>query len=106
MMSNSQEDEQDIDEQDIKKNSNAVKSEKNNLENDSSETEEDDSRQNETEMKEALKKLMNLQKKKQKTNSLVSELDDIKSILHAELQNMAATEVNAFRSAALKKLEK
>ena len=77
MMSNSQEDEQDIDEQDIREISNAVKSEKNNLENDSSETEEDDSRQNETEMKEALKKLMNLQKKKQKTNSLVSELGNI-----------------------------
>ena len=80
MMSNTQEDEQEIDEQDILKSSSAVKSEKNNLENDSSETEEDDSRQNETEMKEALKKLMNLQKKKQKTNLLVSELGNISVI--------------------------
>ena len=80
MMSNTQEDEQEIDEQDILKSSNAVKSEKTNLENDSSETEEDDSRQNETEMKEALKKLMNLQKKKQKTNLLVSELGNISDI--------------------------
>ena len=83
MMSNTQEDEQEIDEQDILKSSNAVKSEKNNLENDSSETEEDDSRQNETEMKEALKKLMNLQKKKQKTNLLVSELGNI-SVIFSE----------------------
>lgn len=105
MMSNTQENgEQEIGEEDILKSNDAV--ENSDIENDSSETKEDDSRQNETEMKEALKKLMNLQKKKQKTNSLVSELDDIKSILHAELQNMAATEVNAFRSAALKKLEK
>ena len=83
MMSNTQEDEQEIDEQDILKSSNAVKSEKTNLENDSSETEEDDSRQNETEMKEALKKLMNLQKKKQKTNLLVSELGNI-SVIFSE----------------------
>ena len=83
MMSNTQEDEQEIDEQDILKSSNAVKKEKNNLENDSSETEEDDSRQNETEMKEALKKLMNLQKKKQKTNLLVSELGNI-SVIFSE----------------------
>ena len=76
---------------------------------------------NETEMKNALKKLMDLQNKKHKTNQLVSELgkekldwtkldfitsDDIKSILHLELQNMANTEVSAFRSAAIKKLEK
>ena len=84
MMSNTQEDEQEIDEQDILKSSNAVKSEKTNLENDSSETEEDDSRQNETEMKEALKKLMNLQKKKQKTNLLVSELGNISVIFFRE----------------------
>ena len=84
MMSNTQEDEQEIDEQDILKSSNAVKKEKNNLENDSSETEEDDSRQNETEMKEALKKLMNLQKKKQKTNLLVSELGNISVIFFRE----------------------
>ena len=77
MISNRQEDEQEVDEEDIRKSSNAEKSEKTDLENDSSGTEEDDSRQNETEMKEALKKLMNLQKKKQKTNSLVSELGNI-----------------------------
>ena len=94
MMSNTQEDEQEIDEQDILKSSSAVKSEKNNLENDSSETEEDDSRQNETEMKEALKKLMNLQKKKQKTNLLVSELGNISVIFSEKISRSTLRSAN------------
>ena len=74
MMSNAEEDTQETDDEDFLNSNEARKSENSEDENDSSETEEDDSRQNETEMKEALKKLMNLQKKKQKTNLLVSEL--------------------------------
>ena len=75
MMSNTQENE--TDDEDILSSKDTRNSESSELENDPSETEEDDSRQNETEMKEALKKLMNLQKKKQKTNLLVSELGKI-----------------------------
>ena len=75
MMSNTHEEE--TDDEDILSSKDTRNSESSELENDPSETEEDDSKQNETEMKEALKKLMNLQKKKQKTNLLVSELGKI-----------------------------
>ncbi|CAG5106708.1 Oidioi.mRNA.OKI2018_I69.chr1.g2965.t1.cds [Oikopleura dioica] len=69
-------------------------------------TRQEDPAHDEAEMKARMRALFERTQKQQKTSSLMDELTELKSTLHGEVKSMAETEVLAYQTAAISKLNK